>query len=115
MLASIEHPSHPVEAPEGWGLVFYGRCDRTQLMTIVLGSKAKWIADFDIKKREAIVVWPADMMGRTFQIDTTAVDAICPECGSTEYASSGVNWRCGKCDRQWRKSIGKRGRPPKSA
>ena len=114
-LASIDHPTHPVEAPEGWGLILYGRCNRTQLMTIALGSKAAWIADYDIKRRVAIVIWPSAMAGKTFSIDTSVVDAICPDCGSTEYVSSGVNWRCGRCDRQWRKSsAGKRGRPPKN-
>jgi hypothetical protein len=113
-LVSIEAPIHHVDAPEGWGLIFWGRCDRTQLLTIALNAKAAWIADFDINQKVAIVVYPLELTGKILEIDTSCVEAICPGCGSTKYTSSGVNWRCSVCDRQWRKNPGRRGRPIKS-
>jgi predicted RNA-binding Zn-ribbon protein involved in translation (DUF1610 family) len=111
LLASIEEPVHPIEAPKGWGLIFWGRCDRSTFGQLLLASKADWIADFDIKSQEAIVIYPLKFAGKRLEIDTTCVEAACPDCGSTQYVSTGINWKCKKCDRQWRKSPGKRGRP----
>lgn len=114
LLVEIADSIHPTEAPEGWGLIFWGRCDRATFGTLILSSKAKWIADYDIRAKVAIVMHPPELAGKTMQIDTTAVDAVCPECGSTDYWASGINWRCKVCDRQWRqKPGGKRGRPAK--
>lgn len=114
LLVEIAEPAHGVEAPEGFGLVFWGRCDRATFGQLILSSKATWIADYDIKSKSAIVMHPPELAGKTMQIDTSAVDAVCPGCGSTEYWASGINWRCKVCDRQWRQqSVGRRGRPPK--
>ena len=111
LLVDIAEPRHSVKAPDGWGLIFWGRSDRATFGSIILSSKGKWIADYDVKAKAAIVIWPEELAGKAISIDTTAVDAICPRCGSTEYWSNGINWRCKKCDRQWRKNPGRRGRP----
>lgn len=111
LLASIEEPVHPIESPKGWGLIFWGRCDRSTFGQLLLASKADWIADFDIKSQEAIVLYPLKFAGKRLEIDTTCVEATCPDCGSTHYVSTGVNWKCRKCDRQWRKVSKTRGRP----
>ena len=42
-------------------------------------------------------------IGDRVTFDSTCVDAVCPNCGSTRYISSGINWRCKDCDRQWRR------------
>lgn len=110
MLADLKEPLHPVTAPEGHGIVFWGRCDRATFGQILLGSKAKWIADYDVKRKLAIVMWPENLAGRAMEIDTAIVDPVCPECGSPEYISRGENWQCSRCDRQWRKAPKKRGR-----
>lgn len=104
VLVEISSPIHSIDAPPGYGLIFWGRCNRVTLGTIVLGSKARWIADYDIQSKQAIVLWPPELAGKALDIDTSAVDAICPGCGSTHYISSGINWRCKECDRQWRKT-----------
>jgi predicted RNA-binding Zn-ribbon protein involved in translation (DUF1610 family) len=108
------HPQHSVDCPDGWGLIIWGRCDRVTFGTIVCNSKAEWIADYSPNNKVAIVIHSLRedvKVGDRVTFGTTCVDAICPNCGSTHYVSSGVNWRCKDCDRQWRKEIQKRGRP----
>jgi predicted RNA-binding Zn-ribbon protein involved in translation (DUF1610 family) len=101
-LASIETPIHPIDAPPGWGLIFWGRCDRASFGTLLLSSSATWIADYDMKRKLAIVLHPPEVAGKELAIDTTCVDAICPSCGSTDYRSNGERlWKCRSCDRQW--------------
>ena len=103
LLVDIAEPIHPVEAPEGWGLVFWGRSDRATFGTLILSSKAKWIADYDIRAKVAIVMWPPELAGKAMPIDTTCVEAVCPGCGSSNYVSNGVNWQCKDCGKRWRK------------
>jgi predicted RNA-binding Zn-ribbon protein involved in translation (DUF1610 family) len=111
LLASIEEPTHPIEASQGWGLIFWGRCDRATFGQIILASSAEWIGDYDIKEQEVVIMSPPELAGKRFAIDTACVEATCPNCGSANYISTGINWRCKDCNRQWRKSPGKRGRP----
>jgi hypothetical protein len=102
ILTEIAAPLHSIEAPGDWGLIFWGRSADTDLLTITLSSKAKWIARYCIKSRRAIVVWPADLAGESMQIDTTPVEAICPHCGGGDYCANGQRtWLCKGCGRQW--------------
>jgi hypothetical protein len=104
--ALLAAPTHGVEAPEGWGLIFWGRCGRATFGQIILSSKAKWIADYDIRRKVAVVMWPPEMAGKAMSIDTTCVEAVCPKCGSSNYKSNGErNWKCKDCDRQWLKRL----------
>ena len=111
LLASIEEPVHPIDVPKGWGLIFWGRCDRSTFGQLLLASKADWIGDYDINTKEVVIMSPLELTGKRFTIDTSCVEVTCPDCGSTYYVSTGINWRCKRCDRQWRKNPGKRGRP----
>jgi predicted RNA-binding Zn-ribbon protein involved in translation (DUF1610 family) len=106
-LASIEAPIGPIDAPEGWGLVFWGRCDRATFGRLLLSSKAVWIADCDINRKVAIVLFPPGLAGKEFPIDTTCVEAICPSCGASDYRSNGRSWECKGCGRSWLKREGK--------
>lgn len=109
-LAEIVTPIHGIEGPEDWGLIFWGRCDRATFGQILLSSKAKWIADYDVRAKVAIVLWPAELAGKTFPIDTTCVDATCPHCGSTDYRADGAaRWKCRNCDRTFAKNPKPRG------
>lgn len=104
-LAEIDDPIHGVEGPKDWGLIFWGRCDRATFGKILLESKAKWIADYDVKLKVATVLWPSSIAGKTFQIDTTCVDAICPHCGASDYRPDGaVRWKCRVCNRTFAKN-----------
>gem|GEM_PF-5103209 len=102
-LSAIEHPIHPIESPHNWGLIFWGRCDRATFGTLLLSSKAAWIADYDIKRKVAIVLYPPDLAGKELAIDTACVDAVCPSCGASEYRSNGRSWECKSCGRCWLK------------
>lgn len=104
VLASIEPPFHPVDAPEGYGIVLWGRCDRSATLTIALASRALWIADYDIRNREAIVVSPIEIAGKRLDIDTLCVDISCPKCNGIKTVSNGASYRCKGCGHQWRKS-----------
>ena len=104
LLAEILDPALGIDAPEGWGLVYWGRCDRATFGALLLASKAEWIADYDIKAKAAIVLWPDAMVGKVLDIDTACVDAICPHCGSSEYSSAAKNWLCTNCGKRWRKA-----------
>lgn len=104
-LAEIAEPIHAVQVPVGWGLVFWGRCDRATFGKLLLFSTAAWIADYDMQAKQAIVIWPFDLVDQRFEIDASAVDVICPTCGANHYVSNGAgNWKCGACGRQWRKT-----------
>jgi predicted RNA-binding Zn-ribbon protein involved in translation (DUF1610 family) len=104
ILASIEEPIHPIDAPKGWGLIFWGRCDRVTFGTLLLGSSAHWIADFDINQKVAIVLHPPELAGKRLEIDTSPVEATCPNCGASDYRSNGRSWECRSCGRQWLKN-----------
>lgn len=114
-LIEIIPPLRPIDLPPGYGAILWGRCDRSDLLTIALGLQADWVADYRIKSRDAIVVWSQKKgvtVGVVFEVDTTCVDAICPHCGSHEYSSAGTNWQCRKCGKRWRKAGAKlRGGP----
>jgi hypothetical protein len=116
-LADLSHlPQHPIDITPDWGLIFWGRCDRATFGTIVCNSKAGWIADYLPNDKCAVVIFTnrSDVkLGDRVTFDSACVDAICPGCGSAHYISSGINWRCKDCDRQWRRNPGKRGRPKK--
>lgn len=118
ILAQIVEPIHPIEAPEGWGLVFFGRCNRATFAGIVATSTALWIADYNVKTKEAIIMPPSPLAGKTMVIDTSCVEVIirCPACGSDRVQSSDPNWKCGDCGKQWRKAPKPRGgaRPRKN-
>lgn len=112
------HPQHPILNLPGWGLVFWGRCDRVTFGTIACNSKAEWIADCSLNDRSAVVIHSNldDVkLGDRVEFDFACVDAVCPGCGSTHYISSGVNWRCKDCSKQWRKNAQRRGRKPLKA
>jgi hypothetical protein len=117
ILAEIIAPLHGIESPEGWGLIFWGRCDRATFGQIILSSNAEWIADYSPKSKKAIVIWPAELAGKELAIDTTCVDAVCPRCDGSHYIENGINYLCRDCGRQWRKvrSGNPKGRPPKCA
>lgn len=104
-LAEIAEPNHPVQVPDGWGLIFWGRCDRAIFGKLVLSSTATWIADYSMHSKQAIIMWPIHLAGQSISVDTSLVDAVCPTCGSTNYVSNGAeNWKCSSCGRQWRKA-----------
>lgn len=99
----------PVQCPEGWGLILWGRRERSLVVGFALHSKADWIADYSPNVKGAIVSWSAGepIAGSVVEFDTAVVSAICPHCGSTKYTSQGANWLCKGCGRCWRK-VGKR-------
>jgi hypothetical protein len=109
-IVEIVPPFHPINLPPGYGAILWGRCERSDLLTIALGLRAEWVADYRVKTRDAIVVWsnkPGVTVGGIFVVDTTCVDAICPHCGSSEYSSAAQNWLCSKCGKRWRKAEAK--------
>jgi hypothetical protein len=109
-LAEITTPIHGIQGPEDWGLIFWGRCDRATFGQILLSSQAKWIADYDVRAKVAIVIWPEELAGKILEIDTACVDAICPHCGASDYRSDGPSrWLCKSCDRTWAKNPKPRG------
>jgi hypothetical protein len=104
LLVEILEPAHGIDAPEGWGLIYWGRCDRATFGALLLSSRAEWIADYDIKAKVAIILWPTPMAGKAMAIDTACVDVACPHCGCSKCSSAGPNWLCGTCGRRWRKA-----------
>jgi hypothetical protein len=118
ILADLSYfPHHPVDIAPAWGLILWGRCDRPTFGIIACNSKADWIADYSPSNKCAIVIFTnrSDVkFGDQVNFDSACVDAICPSCGLAHYISSGINWRCKNCDRQWRRNPGKRGRPRKN-
>lgn len=103
------------EVPSGYGVVLYGR-DRSSALVAVFGLQAAWLAEYQPKTKQAIVLWSwveKVNAGDLVEIESLrANSAICPACGSADYTSSGTNWRCSNCGKQWRKSPKTRGRKP---
>ena len=115
LLVHLVEPLHPIEAPEGFGLIFRGTLEGAAL-AVVITSSASWIATYSATTRQALVALPKNLEGKRFPVASAEGSVVCPDCGSPHYTSSGSNWRCSKCDRQWRKvSGGVRGRPRKAS
>ena len=117
LLADLtDSPIHPLGAiPKDWGLILWGRCDRTQLLILALSLDALWIADYIPNSKEAIVILSKKeglAPGNRIKFNSAVVDALCPKCSSSNYVSNGLNYLCKSCGRQWRKnSKRQRGRP----
>jgi hypothetical protein len=106
---------HHIGIPTGWGAVLWGRSDRSSILTVALNlTGASWIADYSPNKLAAIVVWSDNLdlpIGTEITFDSTlARDAICPNCGSTNYVLAGAGrYRCKTCQKVWKPNPSPRG------